>query len=217
MSSGTPTPANPYLDDSDYDDASPLTRKQLAFAAEYAHDRLYTPGEGLNATRAAIRAGYASTGASAAATRMLRDPRVLALIDRHIEQRRSRSTLVQDAVLHEMTLIANSDLDHYIVDDEGNVQLAPDAPEGAMRAIQSIKKKCTIRMDKDDVITKTYDVEIKLWDKGTPLKLIGQQSGLFVEKREHTGKDGGPIETVNRIERVILDKNRPTRAAYADD
>jgi hypothetical protein len=73
-----------------------------------------------------------------------------------------------------------------------------------MRAIQSIKRKKTVREDKAGTVTITYDVEIKLWDKPSPLKLMGKQHGLFPDKMELTGKNGAPLEVVSRIERVIV-------------
>jgi phage terminase small subunit len=112
----------------------------------------------------------------------------------------------QDQVLQEMALLSHSRLEHYIIDDDGQVRLAEGAPDGAMGAIQSIKRKCTVKYnDKTNELTKTYDVELRLWDKPTPLKLMGRHVGLFPDRVEITGKNGGPVETVNKIERVIVD------------
>ena len=179
-----------------------LLPRQKAFVHEYLVD--------LNATDAYIRAGYECSdrvGAGNSASRLLADVRIAAAIERGKAQRLARVNVTQDQVLQEMSLLANSSVDHYYVDDEGQVKVHPGAPDGAMRAIQSIKKRTTIRMDKDDNITKTYDVEIKLWDKPSPLKLMGRHTGLFPDKVEVTGKNGGPIETtVTRVERVIVDQ-----------
>jgi hypothetical protein len=75
-----------------------------------------------------------------------------------------------------------------------------------MGAVSSIKKKTTVRRVPvtNEVVT-TYDVEIKLWDKPNPLKLMGRHVGLFPDKVEHSGPGGGPIETISRVERVIID------------
>lgn len=93
-----------------------------------------------------------------------------------------------------MSLLANSCLDHYYVDDDGQVQLTETAPDGAMRAIQSIKRRKTVKESRDGELTITYDVEIRLWDKPAPLKLMGRHVGLFPDRVEHVGRDGGPIE-----------------------
>jgi phage terminase small subunit len=181
--------------------AQTCNEKERVFAAEYIID--------LNATAAVLRAGCfnvsSEASASVAGSRLLGRPKVAALVEIMKAQRLSRVSITQDSVLHEMSLLSNSNLEHYVIDDDGQVKLAAGAPEGAMRAVQSIKRKKTIKEDKDGNVTITYDVELKLWDKPAPLKLMGRHVGLFPDKVEVTGKDGKPIETVTRIERVIVD------------
>lgn len=173
-----------------------LTPRQKCFVAEYLID--------LNATKAAIRAGYNPNSASVTASDMLAKANIAAMVARAMEQRASRVQMTADSVLHEMSLLSHSNIDHYIVDDDGRVVLTEGAPDGAMAAVQSVRRKKTIREDKDGNCTVTYDVEIKLWDKPTPLKLMGRHTGLFPDRMEHTGKNGGPIETVSEIKRTIV-------------
>lgn len=173
--------------------------KERAFCREYVID--------LNGKQAVLRAGCFNVNehsATVAAARLLGRSRVLALLDVLKAQRASRVNLTADSVLHEMSLLSNSSVDHYLIDDSGQITLAPGAPEGATRAIQSVKRKKTIKEDKEGNVTITYDVELKLWDKPAPLKLMGRHVGLFPDKVEHTGPNGGPIETIARIERVIV-------------
>jgi phage terminase small subunit len=169
-----------------------LTPRQAAFVAEYMLD--------LNATKAAERAGYEPTFGPG----LLRHKPVSNAVARSLAQRELRINIKQDDVLLEMSLLANSRIDHYVVDDEGQVTLADGAPEGAMAAVQSIKRKKTVRQSRDGDLTITYDVEIRLWDKTGPLKLIGRHIGLFHDRIEVTGKDGGPIETISEVRRVIV-------------
>jgi phage terminase small subunit len=175
--------------------------KERAFVREYVID--------LNGRQAVLRAGCfnvnSENAADMTASRLLGRDKVKALIDVLTAQRISRTNITADSVLHEMSLLANSDQSHYLVDDNGQIQLAAGAPEGAMRAIQSVKRRKTIREDKQGTVTITHDVEIKLWDKPGSLKLMGRHVSLFPDKVQVTGKDGGPIETVTRIERVIVD------------
>lgn len=181
--------------------ASQCNERERVFASEYIID--------LNGVQAVLRSGcfnvssYESAGV--AATRLMGKDRVQALIEVLKAQRLSRVNLTQDSVLHEMSLLSNSSVNHYVIDDNGQVQLTEGAPEGAMRAIQSIKRKKTIRETKDGEIFITYDVELKLWDKPTPLKLMGNHVGLFPNKVELTGKNGAPVEVVTKIERVVVD------------
>lgn len=162
-----------------------------------------------NPYKAALRAGIRLTGidhTDPSVDELMSDPDVIAMVRSAREQRLSRVKMTQDTVLHEMSLLSHSSIDHYKVDDNGNVQLAEGAPAGAMRAVQSVKRKITTRREQGsgDVI-KTVDVEIKLWDKPTPLKIMGKQIGLFPDKVEHSGPGGGPLETVTKVEWVIVD------------
>lgn len=115
--------------------------------------------------------------------------------------------MTQDTVLHEMSILATANVEHYVVDDEGQVQLAEGAPEGAMGAIQSIKRKTRVHYDKDqNIVGKTYDVELRLWDKPGSLKLMGKHAGVkaFFDRVEVSGPNGGPIP-VEAVKSVIVD------------
>lgn len=58
---------------------------------------------------------------------------------------------------------------------------------------------------------KTKDgIKIKFHDKLSALDKIGRHLGMFVEKHELTGKDGGPIETAD-----VSDLDRARTIAFA--
>lgn len=178
-----------------------LTPRQAAFVAEYIID--------LNGTQAAIRAGYSPATANEQAARLLADANIAAAVERGKAQRAARVNVTQDQVLQEMALLANSCVEHYVIDDEGQVQLAEGAPDGAMRAIQSIKRKTRVHYDsQQNVVGKTYDVELKLWDKPAPLKLMGRHVGLFPDRVEHVGKGGGPIEVAEVSSDELLARHK---------
>jgi phage terminase small subunit len=189
--------------DSEVTDAiedAPLTVRQEAFVREYLID--------LNATQAAIRAGFSANGANVTASQLLAKPNIRKQVDIAKAQRVSRVGMTADSVLHEMSILANSSLDWFYVDDEGQVKTTDAAPKGAMGAVQSIKKKTTIKVSRnkeagEDDITKTYDVEIKLWDKPNPLKLMGKHVGIFPDKVEVTGKNGAPIAIENITRKIV--------------
>jgi phage terminase small subunit len=170
----------------------PISPKRQRFVDEFLKD--------LNATAAYKRAGYMAKGHAAEtnASRLLKDPDVAAAIAAKQEARAVKTGIDQARVLAELELLAFSNLEHYVVDDHGQIQLAADAPAGAMRALQSIKRKIMTRST-DDGTTVTREIELRLWDKPGPLKLAGQHVGLFVEKHEHTGKNGKPIEVVKKV------------------
>lgn len=177
-----------------------LTERQRAFVAEYLID--------LNGTQAAIRAGYAPNSAGEQAVRLLADARIAAAVERGKAARNARVGITADTVLSEMAALATSSLDHYVIDDDGNVALAPGAPPGAMGAVQSIQKKIRKHYDKETGALSgiDYDVSLKLWDKPTPLKLMGKHVGVkaFFERVEVTGPNGGPVQ-VERVVREVVD------------
>jgi phage terminase small subunit len=173
-----------------------LEPRQRAFVREYLHD--------CNAMQAAIRAGYSPEAASSYSAQLMALPHIKAAIAAALAQRLSRTQVTQDSVLHEMSLLANSQIEHYVIDNEGHLALAEGAPEGAMGAVKSFRKK--IRKDKDGSIT--YDCELQLWDKPGSLKLMGRHTGLFPDKVEVSGPGGKPLEVVTRVERVIIDAKR---------
>ena len=175
------------------EDLKPLTTRQAAFVQEYLVDG--------NGAQAAIRAGYSAHTAREIASELLRKPHVTRRMEAAVAQRAERVRVNPDTVLHEMSLLATSDVSHYRVDQYGEVQLVDGAPEGAMRAVQSIKRKIRHSKDREGNSETTYEVELKLWDKPTPLKLMGRHVGLFPDRVEH--KHSGTVEAVTRVERVI--------------
>ena len=167
-------------------------RKEL-FISEYLID--------CNIAQASLRAGVDRVTAG----NWLQDPSVASRLKQAIAQRLTRTGIKQDQVLHDMSLLALSRLDWFVIDDKGQVSLTQKAPEGAMGAVATIKRKARVFPGKgDDPGYTEYDVEIRMYDKVMPLRLMGRHVGLFPDKVEHTGPGGGPIETVTRIERVII-------------
>ena len=69
-----------------------LTLKQRAFVLEFAVDR--------NATQAAIRAGYSAGSAHVTASRLLKNAKVLALVEEAAVQQAERTEIDADWVIH---------------------------------------------------------------------------------------------------------------------
>ena len=148
-----------------------LRGEQGRFVEEYLTD--------LNATQAALRAGYSPQTARSQASRMLTNVDVQAAIAAAQAARRRRVHLTQDAVLHELALLTQSDITHYAIDDRGNVALRAGAPEGALRAVASLKKKV--------IHTETaviYETEVKLWNKPGSLRMAAEHLGLLTHAEQ---------------------------------
>jgi phage terminase small subunit len=107
--------------------------------------------------------------------------------------RSARLQIAQDRVLDELSTLAFSDIRNYVVDDKGIVHLAAGAPPAAMAAVASVKRRITTRGTGKWKRTE-QEVEIKLWDKPSTLKLAGQHVGLFSNRMVVTGRDGGALE-----------------------
>ena len=179
----------------------PLNPRQRAFVAEYLVD--------LNGTQAAIRAGYSPATAVVQASQLLIEPHIAAAVERGKAQRLASVNITAESVLSEMDALARSNVENYVISDEGQVVLAEGAPPNAMAAVQSIKKKTRVetRRNGTEVIeTRYYDVELKLWDKVGSLKLMGKHAGVKAcsDRMEVTGPDGGPIP-VQQVRSIIVD------------
>lgn len=80
----------------------PLTPRQQIFVLEYLID--------LNGTQAAIRAGYARSGAKSQAHHLLRRPEISAAIRDAMAERARRTGITRERVLEEYARIAFADL-----------------------------------------------------------------------------------------------------------
>ncbi len=86
-----------------------LTAKQQRFVVEYLVD--------LNATQAAIRAGYATKGAKDQAYQLMQRPVIAAAIKEAMEARNQRTQVDADYVLNRLTEIDQMDLLDILDDD----------------------------------------------------------------------------------------------------
>ena len=86
-----------------------LTAKQQRFVVEYLVD--------LNATQAAIRAGYAAKGAKDQAYQLMQRPVIAAAIKEAMEARNQRTKVDADYVLNRLTEIDQMDLLDILDDD----------------------------------------------------------------------------------------------------
>jgi phage terminase small subunit len=146
--------------------AHPLTAKQQLFVQEYLVD--------LNAAQAAIRAGYSTKSVREIGSRLLTKVNIQAALTEAMAARVHRVHLTQDAVLREIALLSQSDIQNYVIDEYGEVRLRPGAPPEAMRAVQSLRKKI-LHSEQGTFI----ETEIKLHPKTPNLRMAGEHLGLF--------------------------------------
>lgn len=143
-----------------------LNEKQKKFCEEYLID--------LNATQAAIRAGYSSKTATEQASRLLTNVKVKKEIDKSMAERSRRTGINQDRVIQELARIAFVNPNNVI--DVKNGSVKENASEDDLACIQSIKIK---KSDTEKGLSE--EKEVKLNDKMKALELLGKHLGIFKE------------------------------------
>lgn len=185
-----------------------LTAKQAAFVQEYLID--------LNATQAAIRAGYSKKRADAIGYENLRKPEIAEAITAAMQEREQRTQITQDMVLKELAKIGFSDIRRAVrwssepiqSNDEPETELEPQPHGGALRRdrVPHINVVALVDSDclDDDTAAAIAEIsqgrdgmKVKLHDKKGALVDIGRHLGMFKDRVEHSGPNGGPIETVS--------------------
>lgn len=146
-----------------------MTKKQKRFIEEYLID--------LNATQAAIRAGYSPDTAKSIGSENLTKPDIQARIAKAMAERSRRTGVNADRVVMELAKIAFVNAGDVI--DAETATLKPDAARDDTAAIQSVKVK-TFGED-------GLEREIKMADKLKALELLGKHLGMFKDKVELSG------------------------------
>lgn len=141
-----------------------LTKKQKLFIEEYLID--------LNATQAAIRAGYSTDTAKEIGCENLTKPNIRMHIDKALAERSRRTGVTADRVVQELAKIAFVNAVDVI--DPGTATIKEDALPEDTAAIQSVKVK-TFGED-------GLEREIKMADKIKALELLGKHMGMFKDK-----------------------------------
>lgn len=154
------------------DTPRPITRKMERFCQEYLVD--------MNGSAAARRAGVSDASARTFQYRWLRDARVRARIDELMKEREQLTRVKGFKVLEELATVALSSLDHYLVDDRGNVTVKADAPPGALGAISSVRR--TAKKTRKGV---EYAVDIKFFDKNPAIANAMKHLGLLKDEVHH--------------------------------
>lgn len=149
-----------------------MTAKQKRFIEEYLID--------LNATQAAIRAGYSPETAGSIGNENLKKPEIRARIDKAMAERSKRTGINQDRVLYELAKLAFVNPADVIDFDEAMIR--SDAVEEDLACIQSVKVK-TMSGDKGDMTER----EVRMYDKKAALELLGKHLGMFKDKVEISG------------------------------
>lgn len=151
-----------------------MTKKQKRFIEEYLVD--------LNATQAAIRAGYSPDTAGSIGSENLKKPEIRARIEKAIAERSKRTGINQDRIVMELAKIALLNPKGLVNFDEATIK--EDAADEDVAAVASVRVKRFPTKDGEGV-----EREVKMYDKTKALELLGRHLGMFKDKVEVSGLD----------------------------
>ena len=167
-----------------------LTPKQERFVDEYLVD--------LNATAAAIRAGYSEKTARFIGAENLTKPNISAEIAERRAKLRSKLEITQEAVLQELAAIAFANgTDFVTITGAGLLSVKPtsEVAKEKLPAIAGIKYN-------------QLGIEIKLHDKVRALELLGKHLGVFATGGGTAAPEENNIfEVIEQSTREEIDTN----------
>lgn len=163
-----------------------LTPKQQRFVAEYLID--------LNATQAAVRAGYSAKTAKQQASRLLTNVDVAAAVAGRRDKISGKLEITQESIATELAKLGFSNMADYMrPGPDGDPYLDFSALSRDQAAALT---EVTVEDFKDGRGEDARDVrrvKFKLADKRAALVDLGKHLGMFTERHELTGRDGEPL------------------------
>lgn len=164
-----------------------LTSKQQRFVEEYLID--------LNATQAAIRAGYAEKGASVEGARLLANAKVGEAVAAGLKARSERTKIDADWVLTRLAEEAVADLAD-LYDDNGNLKPVKEWPliwrQGLVTGLDVVEEFETVdgKKERVGVVRK-----LRHSDRIKRVELIGKHVGVqaFRDQVGHGDPNGNPL------------------------
>lgn len=176
-----------------------LTARQKTFVAEYLVS--------LNATQAAIKAGYSKRTAEVQASRLLRNVHVAAAVQKAMEKRAQRTEIDQDRVLGWIEETAERCRNVKLVTDKkGKPLMLPTDEvcpicegEKTLDIGEAIRRDCPSCKASGRLLSAAV-VSFEPFAVLKAAELAGKHLKMFTDKHEHTGKDGAPL--VVRVEHI---------------
>ncbi|MGY3172419.1 phage terminase small subunit [Pseudomonas sp. TE12234] len=179
-----------------------LTAKQQRFVDEYLID--------LNATQAAIRAGYSEKTARSISNENLTKPDIQSAIAKGMQARSGRVEITQDMVLRELAKIGFSDIRKVVRWGDTQVRMveAEDDESGDMVPYHGLALIDSSEIDDEiagaiaEVSQSRDGLKVKLHDKKGALVDIGRHLGMFAAP--------GHAELDTELKRIEIENKRLT-------
>ncbi|KKK94517.1 hypothetical protein LCGC14_2682080 [marine sediment metagenome] len=174
-----------------------LTAKQERFVEEYLVD--------LNATQAAIRAGYSEKTAYSVGHENLSKPDISDAIAKAQAIRAERTGITQDRVLQELGRIGFADIRNVVRWGKSPIDTEADHADPNGLRMYPVELVPVEGIDDDtalaisEVSLTQTGVKVKMHDKLSALEKIGKHLGMFTDRVDHTSSDGSmtPAPAVN--------------------
>ena len=149
------------------------------------------------------QAGYKRNAGNA--SRLKRNENIQARVDELLSAGSERAEIDIARTLSELGRVGFSDL-RRVFTPNGGVLDPQEWDDDTAASISSVEVVVRPTGEKDEngrnVVEHTH--KIRVWDKVSALEKIGKHLKMFTDVHEHTGKDGGPIQTeeVSARERI---------------
>ncbi|MCX4154982.1 MULTISPECIES: terminase small subunit [Paraburkholderia] len=152
--------------------ATKLTPKQAKFKLEYLKDH--------NGTQAAIRAGYGSAGASVAASRLLKDPRISSAIDEKVAKTMHSLEVTVERVIAERARVAFFDPRKLFASNGQPIPIG-ELDDDTAAGIGGIEVLEEYEGSGQDRVFVGYTKKYKVWDKNAALNGLDRYLGIGKE------------------------------------
>jgi len=167
------------------DSGGTLTAQQMLFIHEYFTD--------MNATKAAIRAGYAESSAYSYGSALLDRPAVKSEMNRIIEARIKSKAIYQERFLRELEAVAFSDLCDAI-------EFCPHTGKIKMKDIETLEPavKKAIQTHSETITEFGGTTTLKLHDKLKAMEMLQKYLKLFEESSEDGSSKSSELEQLRK-------------------
>lgn len=189
-----------------------LTAKQANFADEYLVD--------FNAVRA-YRAAYpgckSDNTAGVEGHRLLKKPKIADYIQKRMQDRQVRTEITQDRVLREYAKLGFFD-PRKLFNADGSPREIADLDDDTAAAIAGLDIAEIYEGTGDSRRFVGYLKKYKIANKIGALDSIAKHLGMFIDRQEITGPDGGPLQMqVSRIAGMTETELDAARKLLAED
>ena len=177
-----------------------MTPKQTRFVAEYL-------ANGMNATKAAISAGYSKTTAESQGTRLLGNVEIAKKLSEKVGKVLMKLDYSVDRTLKEIARLAFYDPAN-LYEDDGSVKRIKDIDEDTRSVIAGMEVVELFEGDGEQKHAYGLLKKIKTYDRRGALDMLMRYHALYKDKVEHTGEV--------RIARIMVPERISTEPSKRD-